>query len=109
MITVYYEMYWNDYRKRNNTDSFTSLSSLENWIFDQMQQNYTQNIYAMSFPTPEAARRINAEGPWAIEFSPTWEGQGISFTKSQAKSELFLLTGNLLPDKNIGVQRCKIG
>ena len=69
MITVKYERYWNDYIRKHEEKSFSSLADLEEWIFGKMQQDYAK---AMSFPTVEAAARIHNEGPWASEFRPVW-------------------------------------
>lgn len=70
MIKIKFERYWNDYHRKNETKDFSSLSELEEWIFGQMQRDYSKNDYAMSFPTPEKAARIVSKGPWAIEFTP---------------------------------------
>lgn len=70
MLNVKLERYLNDFCRKDETKSFASLSELENWIFDQMQQDYSHNTSAMSFPTPAAVRNILADGPWAIEFQP---------------------------------------
>ena len=52
MITVKYERYWNDYIRKHEEKTFSSLADLEECIFGQMQQGYAK---AMSFPTVEAA------------------------------------------------------
>lgn len=71
MIEVRYEQYWNDYHNKSELEKFRDLEALEDWMFENMQQNH--NIY-MRFPTPKAAERIKANGPWAIEFTPTYSG-----------------------------------
>lgn len=76
MFRVKYERYWNDYRRRHEEKHFSDLAELEEWIFGQMQQNYT-NPSAMSFPTPKKAERIKADGPWSIEFRPVWGEENI--------------------------------
>lgn len=70
MLKIKFERYWHDYRRKDEIKSFSNLTELEEWIFNQMQQDYTGNAGTMSFPTPEKAKRINAEGPWRIEFRP---------------------------------------
>ena len=70
MLNVKLERYLNDFWRKVEAKSFASLSELENWIFDQMQQDYSSNTGAMSFPTPASARKIHADGPWAIKFQP---------------------------------------
>ena len=72
MLRVKYEQYWNDFHRRNEVKQFADLDELAEWMFGQMQQDYTK---AMSFPTPEKASRIGESGPWAIEFRPAW-GEG---------------------------------
>lgn len=42
MVRVKYETYWDDRNRRNEEKSFLDLTGLENWIFDQMQQDYTK-------------------------------------------------------------------
>lgn len=72
MIEVKYERYWNDFYRKSETKHFPSLRELEEWIFGQMQQDYTEKQFVMSFPTPKAAERISVRGPWSIEFKPVW-------------------------------------
>lgn len=71
MITVYYEVYYNDFIRKNKENRFAGLKELEEWMFGQMQQNYEK---AMAFPTPKKCERIHATGPWEIEFTPTYSG-----------------------------------
>jgi len=73
MITVYYEEYHNDYIRYNHVKRFESLKELEDWIFNQMQADYSAS-WAMSVPTPEAAKRINGGYPWEISFRPVFRG-----------------------------------
>lgn len=77
MFRVKFERYWNDYLRRHEEKHFSDLAELEEWIFGQMQQDYTTNHSAMSFPTPKAAERIKAAGPWSIEFRPVWGEESI--------------------------------
>lgn len=76
MYVVKFERYWNDYRRKDETKTFLGLAELENWMFGQMQQDYTKD-FVMTFPTPAAAVRIKADGPWAIEFRPKWGEENI--------------------------------
>ena len=55
MLNVKLERYLNTFWRKDEAKSFASLSELENWIFDQMQQDYSRNTWAMSFPTPASA------------------------------------------------------
>lgn len=71
MIRIKCEHYWNDFIRKNEIKTFASLDALADWIFGQMQQDYTgSHSCVMSFPTPEAAKRIGETGPWRIEFTP---------------------------------------
>lgn len=70
MITVKFERYWNDFHRKDETLSFASLTAFEDWLFDQMQQDYVNNKFCMSFPTLDAAKRINAIPPWDIRVQP---------------------------------------
>lgn len=69
MITVKYEEYWNDYRRKDHLKVFGSLTSLENWIFDQMQQKYQNNNLALYFP-----KKGNPNFPGRIDISPVYGG-----------------------------------
>lgn len=73
MIRVYYEEYHCDYYRKDHEQDFFDLDDLKKWIFNQMQQDYSDKMrgpYVLSFPTPEKAEKIGAEGPWEIEFIP---------------------------------------
>jgi len=70
MIKIKYERYWNDFIRKNEEKTFVDLDALANWIFGQMQQDYTKDSLVMSFPTPEKVKRIKASGPYRIEFKP---------------------------------------
>lgn len=74
MLRVKYERYWNDFHRRNEVKSFANLDELADWMFGQMQQDYTK---AMSFPTPEKVDRIGETGPWSIEIRPVWGEENI--------------------------------
>ena len=45
MYVVKFERYWNDYRRKDETKTFLGLAELENWMFGQMQQDYTCLLY----------------------------------------------------------------
>nr|DAR88140.1 MAG TPA: hypothetical protein [Caudoviricetes sp.] len=56
MYVAKFERYWNDYRRKDETKTFSGLAELENWMFGQMQQDYTKD-FVMTFPTPAATVR----------------------------------------------------
>lgn len=74
MIKIKYERYWNDFTRKNEEKTFPDLDALADWIFSQMQQDYTKD-FVMSFPTPEKVKQINENGPYRIEFKPTRSGE----------------------------------
>ena len=76
-MKVIFEKYTNDYNRKSETKTFTSLTELENWIFGQMQQDYSRNRYAMWFPLPESVKKYKRDGPGSIEFRPCYGGEDI--------------------------------
>ena len=44
MLNVKLERYLNDFWRKVEAKSFASLSELENWIFDQMQQQVGNSV-----------------------------------------------------------------
>ncbi len=60
MITARLIEYWNDYRNRERKERFMDLEHLADWIFDQMQVDYTkkENRFAMYFPECKTRDRI---------------------------------------------------
>lgn len=55
MYVVKFERYWNDYRRKDETKTFLGLAELENWMFGQMQQDYTKD-FVMTFPDAGGSR-----------------------------------------------------
>ena len=72
MLKIKYEQISpvNDNFNKHLERSFVSLETLENWIFDQMSQDYTGNSRAISFPNPKSPN-----GPSCISFTPTYGGE----------------------------------
>lgn len=78
MIKVKFEKYWCDYHRQSEEKTFSGLDELEEWIFSQMERNYSDtDSHVMSFPTPAKAQRIGESGPHSIDFSPTLNGPSI--------------------------------
>lgn len=79
MYTVKYERHRNDYEKQHLEIKFNSLDEIENWIFNQMKNNYQEY---MRFPV-NYTDRINFKpetpGPyyWIHEIDSS---NGIEFT-----------------------------
>ncbi len=60
MITARIIEYWNDYRKKEKRERFESLDRLADWIFDQMQVDYSgeKGWLSLSFPKCETMDTI---------------------------------------------------
>lgn len=91
MITVHYEEYENDYRRKNLRKTFRDLAELEEWIFGQMQTPYADKergwLY-MYFPdgTPGEVKFVpERPGPiyWIHQIS---DNRGILFTDGKYTS-----------------------
>lgn len=72
MIKIKYEEVSpvNDDYNKHLEKSFIALETLENWIFDQMSQNYADNPHIMSFTNPKSPN-----GPSCISFTPAYGGE----------------------------------
>lgn len=77
MLKVKYERYITDYNRQMQEKEVRDLAELENWIFDQMQQDYTKER-CMFFPTLEIMAKIRMTVPSAITFTPTFGGPKFS-------------------------------
>ena len=51
MYTIKYEEYNNDYNRRNLERTFTSLTAIEDWLFNQMQQPYDKMWFPVNEPS----------------------------------------------------------
>lgn len=72
MLSIKYEEYHNDWNRQTLSKTFDNLDQLSNWIFDQMQTEYSDKEYGKShmyFPTGK-----NPNDPSRIEFHPTYSG-----------------------------------
>lgn len=77
MVTVCYDEYYSDVRNTFMEKDFQDLHDVEEWMFSQMREDYSDKEngkFVMSFPTPEKCKEIKADGPWAIEFVPIYNG-----------------------------------
>ena len=80
MINIDYEVYVNDNLKRYKTARMENLKELEDWIFKQMHQDYSdkrEGRWCMNFPTPEHVKSTHSDGPYAIHFRPDEGGASI--------------------------------
>ena len=106
MLRVEYERYWNDFHRRNEVKHFVDLNELAEWMFGQMQQDYTEG---MSFPTPEKASQIGKSGPWAIELRPVWGEENIWIHQIENSCGIIFSDGKFTSGRSIGVRPLKNG
>lgn len=99
MLRVKFERYWNDYHRRDDSKPFDDFSDLENWLFSQMQQDYINNSHVMSFPTPAAAKRIHADGPWSIEIQPKYGEEQIWIHQIESSGRIIFSDGKFTSGK----------
>lgn len=66
MFKIKYEEYHNDYDRKNHEKKFLYLSDLEEWIFGQMQRDYTKDRMVLYFPGKDIGGRV--------EFQPVCGG-----------------------------------
>lgn len=94
MLRVKYERHWNDFVRKSEEKRFQDLEDLENWMFGQMEQDYTKD-FVMGFPTPEKAERIgDVEGaPWRIELRPKWGGESLWIKQIQSDNGIIFSDG----------------
>lgn len=93
MLRVKFERYWNDYHRKDEVKTFSEFAEFEEWMFNQMQQDYTGDKGTMCFPTPNKATRINAKGPWGIELRPKWGGEEIWIHQIETASGIVFSDG----------------
>ena len=65
MYTVKYELYRHDYDRQHVEKTFNTLDDIENWIFNQMKNDYHDGYLYMYFP-------VNGESH--ISFKPQTPG-----------------------------------
>lgn len=99
MLRIKFERYWNDYHRKDDVKPFDDFSDLENWLFSQMQQDYTKEPYAMCFPTPAAAKRIHADGPWCIEIQPKYGEEQIWIHQIESSEGIIFSDGRFTAGK----------
>ena len=73
MIIASIEEYYNDNHYTCSDKPFSDLSELEDWVFQQMRQDYSDarlGSHAMLFPTEDIKQMSFKNGPSAISFIP---------------------------------------
>lgn len=105
MITAKIVKYYNDYNQKAFDKTFENLDELADWIFDQMQLDYTKKPGCdfLTFPT-------NRFGKWyEISVRPNYGDMCTGFTKLTVKAALFFQVGNTQPEKISVQKRCRSG
>lgn len=100
MITAKIVKYYNDYNQKAFDKTFENLDELADWIFGQMQLDYTKKPGCdfLTFPTDRF-------GKWyEISVRPNYGDMCTGFTKLTVKVALFFRVGNIQPGK-ISVQK----
>lgn len=98
MIKIYYEKYWNDFLRKDETKTFDTLEDVADWIFDQMKVDYSDRDHGwvyMYFPTEETNKRIGASGPSRIEFMPENGGPTFWIHKMMKDGKIIFTDGKM--------------
>lgn len=83
---------FDDFQKKNCEKTFSDLDELENWIFNQMKQDY--NKYgAMTFPTLKFYNKYGFSGPGRISFQPEYGDADIWIHKIESSQGIIFSDG----------------
>lgn len=100
MITAKIVKYYNDYNQKAFDKTFENLDELADWIFDQMQIDYTKKPGCdfLTFPT-------NRFGKWyEISVRPNYGGYVYWIHEIDSENGIIFSSGNIQPEK-ISVQK----
>lgn len=100
MITAKIVKYYNDYNQKAFDKTFENLDELADWIFDQMQIDYTKKPGCdfLTFPT-------NRFGKWyEISVRPNYGGYVYWIHEIDSENGIIFQVGNIQPEK-ISVQK----
>lgn len=105
MITAKIVKYYNDYNQTAFNKTFENLDELADWIFDQMQLDYTKKPGCdyLTFPTNKYGNGMK------FQYIHITEDIHTGFTKSIVKQVLFFRVGNILPEKISAQKRFRNG
>lgn len=105
MITAKIVKYYNDYNQTAFNKTFENLDELADWIFDQMQLDYTKKPGCdyLTFPT-------NKYGKWyEISVHPYYGGYTYWIHQINSETGIIFRVGNILPEKISAQKRFRNG
>ena len=94
MLKIRMERHLNSCFHREDTRTFDTFAELEEWIFDQMQQDYTGCKMTLRFPT---------------SFIPLLTESSFGFTRLKHRRESSSLMAGILLGKSSGHRRFRRG
>lgn len=105
MITAKIVKYYNDYNQKAFDKTFENLDELADWIFDQMQLDYTKKPGCdfLTFPTDRFGKCMK------FQYDRIMGDMCTGFTKLTVKVALFFRVGNIQPGKISVQKRCRSG
>lgn len=105
MITAKIVKYYNDYNQKAFDKTFENLDELADWIFDQMQLDYTKKPGCdfLTFPTNRFGSGTK------FQYNRIMGDMCTGFTKLTVKAALFFQVGNTQPEKISVQKRCRSG
>ena len=105
MITAKIVKYYNDYNQKAFDKTFENLDELADWIFDQMQLDYTKKPGCdfLTFPTDRF-------GKWyEISVRPNYGGYVYWIHEIDSESGIIFSSGNIQPERFLCRKRCRSG
>lgn len=105
MITAKIVKYYNDYNQKAFDKTFENLDELADWIFDQMQLDYTKKPGCdfLTFPTDRF-------GKWyEISVRPNYGGYVYWIHEIDSESGIIFSSGKYTAGKDFCAERCRSG
>lgn len=109
MLKIRMERHLNSCFHREDTRTFDTFAELEEWIFDQMQQDYTGCKMTLRFPTSEIAQCFHDDARAASRFIPLLTESSFGFTRLKHRRESSSLMAGILLGKSSGHRRFRRG
>lgn len=104
MLKIRMERHLNSCFHREDTRTFDTFAELEEWIFDQMQQDYTGCKMTLRFPTSEIAQCFHDDGPCRIEIHPTPDGEQLWIHQIETPEGIIFSDGRYTAGKKFWTQ-----